>query len=102
MEKSDYTTREAIRDVLYEFAQIVKEDCIFAKRWVWNAHIKILLLNLRDLRYKFGWQKEDEFRADLNLDMLAWLAMNDEQKVKYMYDIACRREAAHERTLHDH
>ncbi len=45
------------------------------------------------------WVRQDEFHPSLNMDVDLMLKMDEEQRNRYINDLARRRKIAHERDL---
>ncbi len=62
-----------------------------AKRLIWNRGIKLQWYRL--------WVREDEAHQSLDMDILALLDMNPQQREAYMWDLVRRRQISHERDI---
>ena len=82
---------EKIRIVLYVWWLDVKSLPGKIKRRIWNKHIL--------LRWHRLWIRKDEFHRSLDMDGAAMLEMNEQERSKYLADLARRREIAHQRDL---
>lgn len=61
------------------------------RRYVWNKHLLLWW-------YRF-WIRKDEFHKSLDMDILAMMEMNKEERKKYLLDLLKRREIAHQRGM---
>ena len=43
------------------------------------------------------WVRKDEFHVSLHQDVRAMLVMDEEDRTKYINDLCCRRQKAHQR-----
>ena len=61
------------------------------KRRIWNKHILLWWYKL--------WIRKDEFHHSLDMDGVAMLEMNEQERKKYFVNLVRRREKAHQRNL---
>lgn len=77
--------------VLYYKWQDVKAFPGKFKRRIWNRHLLLWWHRL--------WIRPDEFHHSLDMDSGAMLEMTMKERIKYVNDLARRREIAHQRDL---
>lgn len=99
MQSSKQTVKPSLFIKIYFAYLDFKNEIWILKCLIWNVHIKILWSHVMDFFYARGWLKENEFRADLDMDPLAMFVLEGEQREAYFNDLARRRQAAHLRTL---
>ena len=69
----------------------VSGNWLWLKCRVWNAGILLLWNRL--------WIRRDEFHPSLDQDLCAMMVMSEKRRERYIKDLMCRRQIAHERDL---
>lgn len=80
-----------MRSDLYSLLQNTKALPGKIKRRFWHKHILLAWHRL--------WIRKDEFHSSLDMDPLAMLEMDDNEKEKYCMNLAQLRQIAHDRDL---